>query len=717
MNVKIILFLLVTFFLLTPAFATTYYVSAQGDDAQAGTSVATAWRTIDRVNSATFLPGDHVLFRGGETFTGGIWLRAASQGTPPQPIVVSSFGVGKATISSGTSFGFYAHNTAGIEVRRLTFVGSGRLANMNSGVIFYLDAANTHLQYIRLDSLDVSGYQKTGISVGSWNGTSGYTDVRITSCQTFANGEAGLASYSQSLAAHHDWYVGNCKAYDNAGRADVTTTHTGNGIVLSGIDGALIERCEAYHNGWLNANQSGGPVGIWGWCCNKLTIQNCESHHNQSGTAHDGGGFDLDGGCTNSVLQHNYSHDNDGPGYLLAQYPNAPAMHDLTVRYNISENDARAHNQGALQVWSSGANGGIQRVVFHNNTVLLSPPADGSRPKAVFISSAGFTNLSFRNNVLQTAGGLAVLSTFATTSLRLESNCYWSTGSPLQLDWNGTAYDNLTSWRAATAQEQLADGRATGLNLAPQLRTNAQLATSSPKFSPMPESPILGAGLDLRSEFNINPGQYDFIGNPAPQSPERGNIGALEAQKTTSTVLPVVLRMFSAKRQGTAGVLRWITASEKDNANFVLESSTDGITFANLTRVLGHGTSTQVHNYEFTDLDIARYASKTVYYRLRQVDTNGTSTYSPIRALSCGLRETRRPGGLQVWPNPAQNGTLVQVKGEQGAAVQVRDARGQLVAGAVVEADGTAVLLLAHLATGLYLVQCGSQSTRLVLGK
>ena len=70
-----------------------------------------------------------------------------------------------------------------------------------------------------------------------------------------------------------------------------------------------------------------------------------------------------------------------------------------------------------------------------------------------------------------------------------------------------------------------------------------------------------------------------------------------------------------------------------------------------------------------------------------------------------------------MWPNPAQNGTLVQVKGEQGATVQVRDARGQLVAGAVVEADGTAVLLLAHLATGLYLVQCGSQSTRLVLEK
>ena len=715
MNVKIILFLLAAFLLIIPSYAATYYVSPQGDDALPGTSAATAWRTIDRVNAGTFLPGDHLLFQGGEIFAGGIWLRGATKGTAAQPIVVSSYGVGKATIASGTSFGLYAYNTAGIEVRHLAFQGAGRLTNTNSGVIFYLDAANTNLQYVRLDSLEVSGYQQTGISVGSWNGASGYTDVRITNCRIYANGEVGLASYAQSLAAHHNWYVGNCKAYDNTGRADITNTHTGNGIVLSGVDGALIEHCEAYHNGWLNANQSGGPVGIWGWCCNNLVIQNCESHHNQSGTAHDGGGFDLDGGCTNSVLQYNYSHDNDGPGYLLAQYPNAPAMHDVTVRYNISENDARAHDQGALQVWSSGANGGIQRAVFHNNTVLLSPPADGSQPKAVFILSAGFSNLSFRNNVFQTTGGLVVLNTVAATGLRLESNCYWGSDWPLLLQWKDVTYNALTTWRAATGQEQLADGRATGLNAAPRLRTSTQLASSAPKFSPLPESPVRGAGLDLRSEFNINPGQYDFVGNPAPQSPERGNIGALEAQVTGSSLLPVVLTLFDAERQGANGLLRWTTASEKNNAYFIIERSLDGVSFDSLAQVLGHGTSTQAQHYQFADLNVARYASKTVYYRLRQVDVNGTSVYSPIRVLVGNTNKKPNRGSLQLWPNPAANTARVLAQGSEGVLVLVLDARGQLVAQAVVEENGIATLPINQLAAGLYVVQCGSMTTRLVL--
>jgi hypothetical protein len=425
MRYIIIFFQFIAFGYSLPAAALTYYISPWGSDTQAGTTTGTAWRTIDRVNAATFQPGDRVLFEGGQTFAGSIDL-GSNAGTPEHPLVVSSYGRQPAIIASGTSFGLFAYNTAGIEVRRLTFRGDGMRTNTESGVSFFMDAPDTHLQYLRLDSLEVSGYHYSGIVAGSWNGTSGYSDVRITNCQTHANGETGLASYAEALAAHHNWYVGNCQAYDHSGLSDVTYTNTGNGIVMSGIDGVLVEYCEAYHNGWLNANQAGGPVGIWGYCCNNLVIQHCESHHNSSGTAHDGGGFDLDGGCTNSTLQYNYSHDNGGPGYLLAQYGDAPPMHDLTVRYNVSENDARQYSQGAINVWSSGSNGGIQRVLIHNNTVLVTPPTDGSQPKALLIMSAGFSDLLIRNNVLVTTGGLPVISTASTTSLRLEGNCYWN---------------------------------------------------------------------------------------------------------------------------------------------------------------------------------------------------------------------------------------------------------------------------------------------------
>lgn len=538
MRSKFILFQLLFSLFVSSAWAHTYYVNANGDDAATGTSVGAAWRTIARVNAERYYPGDRILFAGGQNFTGGIWLRSNSQGTATHPIVISSYGKGSATIESGTSFGFYGHNMAGIELRRLVFVGSGRLSNKSSGVILFIDSVNTHLNYLRLDSLDVSGYQSTGILVNSWKGTSGYSDVRITNCDAHANGEAGIASFSEELRAHSKWYVGNCRAYDNSGRADVTTTHTGNGIVLSGIDGALVEHCKAYNNGWLNANRSGGPVGIWGWCCNNLVIQECESHHNRSGTSHDGGGFDLDGGCTNSVLQYNYSHDNDGPGYLLAQYPGAPPLTDLIVRYNISENDARRYNQGAILLWSSGANGGIQRASIYNNTVYLTPPADGSQPKAVHVSSGGISAITLQNNVLHTTGGVAVVRVEASGAygVKFQGNCYWSASEELCIDWAGTRYTTLDAWRAATGQEQIG-GRLCGFNIDPQLVETTSVNPSSPQspnnmmasgYKLKSSSSLLGAGLDLLSEFGQAPGPRDFFGDPTPKPGLKGNVGASE---------------------------------------------------------------------------------------------------------------------------------------------------------------------------------------------
>lgn len=537
MQFRIILFLVLSFFLPYTLFATTYYVSNTGNDANAGTSQAQAWRTTARVSAAHFQPNDRVLLAGGQVFAGGIWLRGNSQGTPAQPIVFRSYGAGRATIQSDSSYGFYAHNAAGIELRQLNFVGAGRVHSRNSGVVFYLDSAHSNLPHLRFDSLDVSGYRNAGLSIGSWSGTSGYSDVRITNCQLHANGEAGLSSYAEyPLLGHHNWYVGNCSVYDNAGRADVTTTHTGNGIVLSGIDQALVEQCTAYHNGWLNANASGGPVGIWGWNCNRLIIQRCESHHNQSGTALDGGGFDLDGGCTNSILQYNYSHDNQGPGYLLAQFGGAPAMHDLTVRYNISQNDARGYSQGAIELYSSGSNGGIVRADIYNNSVLLDQPANGTAPKAVYVISGGITDVTLRNNILQTAAGLPVLVTSTTTGLRLEGNCYWTPNAALAINWQGALYTSLAAWRAGTGQETLGGTRRdTGICADPFLTATTAvgivpMTNGLAGYVPRRPSVLMGAGLSLSAEFGIDPGTRDFFGNPAPAPGTAGNIGAAEAQ-------------------------------------------------------------------------------------------------------------------------------------------------------------------------------------------
>lgn len=64
----------------------------------------------------------------------------------------------------------------------------------------------------------------------------------------------------------------------------------------------------------------------------------------------------------------------------------------------------------------------------------------------------------------------------------------------------------------------------------------------------------------------------------------------------------------------------------------------------------GAGSSNLEHRYQFTDSNLARYAVDQVYYRLRQVDTDGTGAYSPVRTV-----QVSAPAGLLVeaYPNPS----------------------------------------------------------------
>ncbi|SNR61166.1 Por secretion system C-terminal sorting domain-containing protein [Hymenobacter mucosus] len=666
--------------------ARTYYVHPSGNDTYTGASPATAWQSISRVNTADLQPGDWVLFQGGATFEGSLWLRG--KGTAAAPIVLTSYGQGAATINSGNNYGFYSPNAGGIELRRLKFVGSGRLTNNNAGVIFATDAVNERLNHLVFDSLDVSGYLKAGIMIGSSSATSGYDNVRITNCKAYANGEAGITSYgSYPSINHRNWYVANCQAYDNAGREDVKTTNTGSGILLSSIDGAVVERCEAYNNGWLNSNPSGGPVGIWGWLCNNLIIQDCESHHNRSGLAHDGGGFDLDGGCTNSIMQYNYSHDNDGAGYLLAQFEGAPAMHDLTIRYNISENDARRFSQGAIMLWSSGANGGIQRACIYNNSIYLTPATDGLETRAFYSSSDGISDITVRNNIFQTTAGIPQVKSLSTRGLLLQGNCYWGSGQPLNINWNGTTYTSLQAWRTATGQEMIGN-RAVGMYQNPDFinpgqggdmdaRLSGQPHTSWTAYKLQATSSVIGRALNMATEFGVSPGARDFLGSATPSVNTAGNMGAIEAEPTTAP-LPVVLISFTAERQGTNALLRWATASEKQNAYFEVQVSTDGRTFETVATMEGSGTTMQRTTYSWLG-NLSGYADAAVYYRLKQVDLTGKATYSLVAVVAAAASSSRL--AMQAWPNPFASEVNLKIDSPSSgqATITCTDAMGRVM--------------------------------------
>lgn len=103
-----------------------------------------------------------------------------------------------------------------------------------------------------------------------------------------------------------------------------------------------------------------------------------------------------------------------------------------------------------------------------------------------------------------------------------------------------------------------------------------------------------------------------------------------DVEITTPGTLPVELLGFGARTSGGDALLEWATASEQDNAWFLVEHGLNGADFNELGRVPGAGNSQQVLHYSYVHEQPAPGLN---YYRLRQVDVDGTWTLSPVVPL------------------------------------------------------------------------------------
>lgn len=172
--------------------------------------------------------------------------------------------------------------------------------------------------------------------------------------------------------------------------------------------------------------------------------------------------------------------------------------------------------------------------------------------------------------------------------------------------------------------------------------------------------------------------------------------------------LPVQLVAFTAEAQGAGALLRWTTASELDNDRFEVEASDDGHAFRCIGRVPGNGNSIQPRHYSFADGTYSAGGQR--YYRLRQVDTDGTAAYSPVRTVTGA-----RPAGLALFPTPTRAAATL-TGAQPGVKVVVLDAVGRVVLMATADSAGTAHLTLPMgVASGVYVVRTGAQSLRLLV--
>jgi hypothetical protein len=497
---------------------------------------AVAW-VSRKGDGSTFYVDDLTL----RSIPNGIVLDSSDSGTAASPVVVASYGTGRATIDPRDGIGFWGGNVAGVRVQNLIFSGSwdagtGRGGNAGSGIEFANTlAGDTKLEFVTVEKCEAKGFRWAGVRVTGWNGKSGFRTVYVTDTKTHHNGDAGILVGGQfdrasTSYANEKVYVARCLAYDNNGIPD-KGGNSGSGIQLCDTLNGTVERCVARDNGRLNNYAQGGPVGIWAYDASKITLQYNESHHNRTGSGMDGAGFDLDGGVMKSVVQNNYSHDNDGPGFLLCQFAGARPWGGNTVRYNISQNDARRNSYGAVSL--TGGPGPANAVVEHN-TLYIKPSTTGGTVSGVRIKYAQ-TGVHVRNNIIVTTGGVAVVDVdTAGVAARFNGNRYHASGASLKFRWSGASYSTLSGWRSATGRET-SGGVATGSTGDPKLASagnaptlnDAQKLASLWQYKLASTSPALDACCVLASPFSgYTSATYDFFARALPAT--KRDLGASE---------------------------------------------------------------------------------------------------------------------------------------------------------------------------------------------
>jgi hypothetical protein len=220
--------------------------------------------------------------------------------------------------------------------------------------------------------------------------------------------------------------------------------------------------------------------------------------------------------------------------------------------------------------------------------------------------------------------------------------------------------------------------------------------------------------------YNVTQSRYlFFLGDPEiPGENVRlrlrmttyGNSVYLDDLQVTTFVLPVELAEFSAAAGADGAVhLRWRTLTETGNERFDVQRSPQGVTFETISTVAGAGTTTTPRTYAFKDPAPHPGVS---YYRLRQVDFDGTEDFSPVRSVY--VPEER--GALRITPTLVQHELRITVTPvAQKRQLRIFHRNGSMVLYQTL-APGTEELVtnIGSIPKGLYFVELEGRVVRFV---
>lgn len=435
--------------------ASTYYVDAtNGNDTNDGLSADTAWKSLDKVNSVIFQPGDHILFKKGETWTG--WLKPQGSGEAGNPIVIASYGDGEdkpclmpgedrilpyfnvatdvlRNKSYNNAITFY--NQQYWEVRDLELYDPNYEENRPEAEMWeggvYRRAINLmaedagDLYGFTIDNCTIHGFRGLNSNRGKSSGgiiitilsdpddstkrvPTGIHDITVTNCEMYNLGRSGFNFSSPwttrrnenshgddwgsfDYGGYGDWYP--CKNIYIAN--NIIHDIDGDGILIDGCENVLVEHNTVYR--CLKFTRM--AVGMFNWNSDYTVFQynevydTCPSDKDPKGNTYDGQGIEIDALNRDTLVQYNYSHNNRGGSLMWCNINSERGFRGI-YRYNIFENEG---NIWGVVDWRPNH----YDSAAYNNTFYIGKNTMSSKRWQIANSNGGnrAPNAKFVNNI------------------------------------------------------------------------------------------------------------------------------------------------------------------------------------------------------------------------------------------------------------------------------------------------------------------------------
>jgi hypothetical protein len=467
-----------------------YVDNVSGNDANNGTSSTSPWQSINKINGSSFVAGDQILLKRGDTWSGQ-GLNVPNSGLAGNPIIFDAYSTGNnPLITQVSGNGIVISNKSWLIVRNINVSHSSSF-----GIVLQGGSANNIL-----DTVD-SGFNGDW---GIWIEDNGTTNNQVNNSSSHDNPNGGMQF---NPGANNNTVTGGVY-YNNTGQYASGVEFDSSGNLATGV---------VSHNNYYGLKMYGGGG----------TESNTQNNRFYRNTAYSNSdfGFDVDFTGLGNLVENNVSYNNGTHGISIEGTTNG-----TIVRYNLVHNNGSGlggieldgttnvkiyynviYGEGnGIWLLGGGNTSSPQNVTIYNNTIYNSSNCIAVTSNAV--------NVTLKNNITSSCGTAVSVESGSTQGF-VSNNNDWFVNGASNLQWGNSNY-NLAGWKSATSQD------ANSVDSDPRFinpgSANFQLNSNSPAIN-------TGANIGLSLDFNgasvpqgsaPDMGAYEFGGvvssTPAP---------------------------------------------------------------------------------------------------------------------------------------------------------------------------------------------------------